>query len=39
MWDLDDTGVAAQLRSAAAFSPGPATQGADRGCFTLVQLI
>jgi len=39
MWDLDDTGAAAQLRSAAALIPVSAAQGADRGCFTLVQLI
>jgi len=39
MWDLDDTGVAAQLRSAAALIPVSAAQGADRDKFTLVQLI
>jgi len=39
MWDLDDTAAWAQLRSAAAFSPGPAAQGAEREKFTLVQLI
>jgi len=39
MWDLDDTAAWALVRSAAAFSPDPATQGAGLGCFTLVQLI
>jgi hypothetical protein len=39
MWDLDDTGVAAKLRSTAALIPVSAAQGADRYKFTLLPLI